>query len=89
MFYLDVAKVDLDVAYTWMLQSYVSGVSYVCCSCFIWMLHMFALVFKYFSGVLASVLGACFKCFIYLFFVAFVCFKSRSGVAYRMRMGSG
>ena len=30
---------------------------------------MFALVFKYFSGVLASVLGACFKCFIYLFFL--------------------
>jgi len=40
-FHLDVAKVDLDVAYKCMLQAYVScvsGVSYVCCKCFIWML---------------------------------------------------
>ena len=44
VFYLDVAKVDLYVAYTCMLQVYVSsvsGVSYVCCKCFIWILHMF------------------------------------------------
>ena len=37
VFHLDVAKVDLDVAYTCMLQvnvSSVSGVSYVCCKCF-------------------------------------------------------
>jgi hypothetical protein len=37
-FHLDVAKVDLDVAYTCMLQAYVSSVSgdsYICCKCFI------------------------------------------------------
>jgi hypothetical protein len=77
--YIDVAKVDWDVAhvlmaihmcfkcmlqmlhlfqtyvasvsYTCMLQAYVSsvlGVSYICCKCFIWMLQMFAMVFKCF-----------------------------------------
>jgi hypothetical protein len=48
VFYLDVSKVDLDVAYICMLQAYVSsvsGVSYVCCKCFIRMLHMFAMLF--------------------------------------------
>jgi hypothetical protein len=37
VFYLDVAKVDLSVAYTCMLQEYVSGVfdvSYISCKCF-------------------------------------------------------
>ena len=38
IFYLDVTKVDLDVAYTCMLQAYVfkcySGVSYVCLQVF-------------------------------------------------------
>ena len=32
--YLAVAKVDLDVAYTCMLQAYVSSVSYVCLQVF-------------------------------------------------------
>ena len=44
VFHLDVTKVDLDVANARMSQEYVlsvSGVSYVCCTCFIWMLHMF------------------------------------------------
>ena len=44
VFYLDVAKVDLYVAYTCMLQVYVSsisGVLYVCCKYFIWILHIF------------------------------------------------
>jgi hypothetical protein len=36
------------------------------CRCLIWMLHMFAMVFFYFSGVFASVSNACFKCFTYL-----------------------
>jgi hypothetical protein len=49
-FHLDVTKVDLDCAYTCMLHAYVSSVSYVCCKCFIWMSHMFAMIFK--SGVL-------------------------------------
>jgi hypothetical protein len=56
--HLDVAKVDLDVAYTYMLQAYISsilGVSDVCCKssygyciCF----AMITRVFKFFSGVL-------------------------------------
>ena len=52
VFHLDTAKVDLDVAYTCMLQAYVSSVSYVCCKCLIWMLHTSAMAFKCFSGVL-------------------------------------
>jgi hypothetical protein len=55
VFHLDVAKVDLDVAYTYMLQEYVSsvsGVSYIYCQCFIRILHMFAMVFKCFLGFL-------------------------------------
>jgi hypothetical protein len=71
VFYLDVAKVDLDIAYTCMLQAYVFKCFKVfhmyVCKCFICMLHMFAMVFKCFSGVFASVSDACFKCFIYLF----------------------
>jgi hypothetical protein len=57
-FYIDVAKVDLDVAYTCILQAYVSNVadvSYVYCKCFIWVLHMFAMLhtcFRVFSAVL-------------------------------------
>jgi hypothetical protein len=60
-------QVDLDVAYKCMLRAYVSSVSdvsYVCCKCFIWILHMFAMVFKYFSDIFASVSDACFKCFV-------------------------
>jgi hypothetical protein len=48
----DVAKVYLDVAYTCMLQAYVSsilGVSYVCYECFIWMLHTFCNGYKCFN----------------------------------------
>jgi hypothetical protein len=50
LFYLVVAKVDLDVAYTCMLQAYVSSVF----RCFIrmfacvLMLHMFAMLLKMF-----------------------------------------
>ena len=44
VFYFNVAKLDLDVAYTCMLQAYVSSVI----RCFIWTLHMFAMVFKCF-----------------------------------------
>jgi hypothetical protein len=46
VFHLDVAKVYLDVAYTCMLQACVSCVSYVCCKCFIWILHMFCSGYK-------------------------------------------
>jgi hypothetical protein len=103
VFYLDVAKVDLDVAYTCILQAYVSsvlGISDVCCKCFIWMLQVFPLdvacVLQWFSSVFR-----CFrKCFRRLFQVfhllsficstiASECFKCRSGVAYGMRVESG
>ena len=62
-FYLDVAKVDMDVAYTCMLQAYISSVSYVCCKCLIWMLHTFAMAFKCFFRCFASVSEVCCKCF--------------------------
>jgi hypothetical protein len=48
-FYLNIAKIDLNVTYTCMLQAYVSSVSYVCCKCFIWMLYMFVMSFKCFK----------------------------------------
>jgi hypothetical protein len=66
--------------------------TYVCKS-FIWMLHMFAMVFKCFSCVFASVSDTYFTCFIYLLLyvatVASGCFKSRSSIAHGMRLGSG
>jgi hypothetical protein len=55
VFYLDIAKLDLDVVYTCLLQAYVSSVSrvlYICYKCFICMLHMFAMVFKHFHKCL-------------------------------------
>jgi hypothetical protein len=48
VFCLDVAKVDVDVAHTCMLQAYVSGVSYVCLQVFHLDIDMFAMVFKCF-----------------------------------------
>ena len=61
----------LDVAY----------VSHICCKCFIWILHIFTMIFKCFSYVFASVSKACFKCFICLHtYVASECFKNRSVV---------
>jgi hypothetical protein len=64
--------VYLDVAY----------VSQICYKCFIWMLRMFAMVFK------------CFKVFLQVFqmhvsSVISGCFKNRSDVAHRMCVGSG
>ena len=51
VFYLDIAKVDLDVAYTCMLQAnifkYFSGVSYVC-------LQVFHLDFAYVCNVVQA-----------------------------------
>jgi hypothetical protein len=89
-------KVDPDVVYTCMLRTYVLSVlrfhTYVC-KCFIWMLYMFAMVFKCFSGVFTSVSDDCFKCFIcLLLYVATIvsgCFKSKSGVAHEMHVESG
>jgi hypothetical protein len=59
-------KIDLDVTYTCMLQVYVPSVSYVCCKCFIPILHMFGMTFKYFFRCFASVSYVCCKCFIWL-----------------------
>jgi hypothetical protein len=46
--------VYLDVVY----------VSHIYCMCFIWLLRMVAMVFKYFQVFFSSVLEACVKCFI-------------------------
>jgi hypothetical protein len=63
------------------------------CECFIWMLHMFAMVFKCFSSIFASVSDVCFKCFIclllYVAIVASECFKNRPGVTHGIHVGSG
>jgi hypothetical protein len=66
--------VYLDIAY----------VSHMWCKYFIWILRMFYMVFKCFSGVFASVSDAYFKCFIclqtYVASVASGCFRTKSGV---------
>jgi hypothetical protein len=52
-----------------MLQSVylnIAYVSHICCMCFIWILRMFAMVFKYFQVIFSSVLEAAFNCFICL-----------------------
>jgi hypothetical protein len=57
VFYLNVAKVDLDVAYTSMLQTYVSsvlGVSYVCLQVFHLNVAYVCNDFQKFSGVFAN-----------------------------------
>jgi hypothetical protein len=64
------------------------------CKCFIWMLHIFAMIFKCFLDVFASVSDTCFRCFICLFFLYIAtvvsrCFKSRLSVVNRMRVGNG
>jgi hypothetical protein len=56
VFHLNVTEVDLKVAYTCMLQEYVSSVSHICCKCFIRTLNMFAMTFKCFSRNFGSVL---------------------------------
>jgi hypothetical protein len=90
-------KSSPDVAYTCMLQAYFS------CGfrCFIRLLqvfhqnvaYMFAVVFKYFSSVFASVSDACFKCFTCLLCMLQLLHldvsKGRSGVAHGIRVGSG
>jgi hypothetical protein len=49
------------------IYMHVASVYFVSCKCFIWMLHMFTILFKCFSGVVASVSDACFKCFCSVF----------------------
>jgi hypothetical protein len=93
VFYLDVVKINLDVAYTGckhMLSVFrcfirmFASVLFGCCICLQWFSNVFL-------GVFTSVLDACFKCFIcllsYVATVASGCFKSRSGVAHGIRVG--
>jgi hypothetical protein len=88
--YINVAKVDLDVAYTYMRQAYVSSVSYICWKFFIWMLHMFAMFSSIFLDVFCKCFRRLFQGFIdlllYVATVAFGCFKSRSSVAHEMHV---
>jgi hypothetical protein len=85
VFYINVAKVDRDVAhvamcYTCMFQVYVpnaSSVSDVCCKCFIWMLqnyirmlHIHASV----SGVFYTYVGVSF-CWLHMFAMTTHVFK--------------
>jgi hypothetical protein len=131
--YIDVAKVDQDVAHVvidihvclkcmfhlfqtniasvlsrccksksrYCIYMHVASICFKCfqvfhtyaCKCFIWTLHMFAMIFKCFSGVFASVLDTYFKYFIcFLLYVTIVASgysKSRSCVAHGMSVGSG
>jgi hypothetical protein len=95
VFHPHVVKVDLHVTFTCMLQAYfqvVSGVSYIYCKYFIWMLYLFAMIFKYFSGVFCKCFRRMFKVFhlpsLYVVTVASEYVKSRSGVAHEMSVGS-
>jgi hypothetical protein len=89
VFYLDIAKVDLDIAYTCTLQAYVFECFHVfltyVCRCFIWMLYMFTMVFK------------CFQTFLQVFYLSFLyvttvtseSFKNKLDITHRMRVGNG
>jgi hypothetical protein len=70
--------------------SSVSGVSYVCWKCIIWMLHVFAMVFECFEAFSQL----CFRRLCEVFHLSsFVCciwmFQKRSDAAHGMRVGSG
>jgi hypothetical protein len=70
--------------------SSVSVVSYIYCKRFIWMLHMFAMFFKYFSGFFLQVFQTGFICLLlYVATVVSGCFKSRLSVAHEIHVGSG
>jgi hypothetical protein len=51
VFHLDVAEVDLDIAYHALCKCMFSTVSYICCKCFIWMLHIFTMDFQVFRRI--------------------------------------
>jgi hypothetical protein len=65
MLHLDVAKVDLNVAYTCMLQAYVSSVF----SCFKRMFQVFhldvAYILQWLHMCFSDVSDICYKCFSY------------------------
>jgi hypothetical protein len=73
VFYIDVAKVDWDVAlvakcFRCMLQTSIqkfSSVSEVCCKCFIWLLHIFQWLYTY----VARVYSKYFICFRFILFI--------------------
>jgi hypothetical protein len=79
----------LDVAYTCMLQTYVSSVSYVCLQVFHLNVAYVCNGFQMFSDVFVRISDA-FKCFISSFCMLHLdVSKSRLDVAHRMRVGSG
>jgi hypothetical protein len=67
--YLDVVKVDLNVAYACILQTYVSSVLYVCLQVF----HLDVAYVVNFFRRFHKCLYACFKCFICLFLCCNCC----------------
>jgi hypothetical protein len=85
VFHVDVAKVNRDVGYTRILQASVPNVSAVsdgCCTCFIWVLHMFHYVTNVLSGCcicfqiyVESVLSKGFICFAIATHLFPSCFK--------------
>jgi hypothetical protein len=84
-FYLDVTNIDLDIAYTCLLQTYVSSVSVVSYVC----LQMFYLHVAYVCNGLQMFFRRFRKCFRRMFYVFYFFFyiASRLGVAHRMRCG--
>jgi hypothetical protein len=76
MFHKDVAKVDRNVAYVAMVVHVYCKILfamfhlffYVCCKCFIWMLHMF-------HTYVASVLSTCCVCFTMVLRCFYKCFR--------------
>jgi hypothetical protein len=93
MFYLfqtyiaSVAKVDLDVTYICMLQAYVSsvsGVSYVCCKCFIWMYVWFSSVFRRFPQVIQTLVSNVSSVFFYMLQLVYL---DVSKIDWVLRMG--
>ena len=82
LFYLDIAKVDLDIAYTCMLQAmfqvfqvYVASVSSGCCICFTMVTHVCFLVFQTYVASVSTVSSICCG-------ISSKCCKSRSDAAH-------
>jgi ABC-type proline/glycine betaine transport system permease subunit len=88
-FHLDDAKVDLNVAYTYifqMLQVFHASVASVSSRYYI-MFEMVSSVFRCFCKCFRHMFQVFHLFLLYVITVASECFKSRSGVAHRMRVG--
>jgi hypothetical protein len=64
----NVSYVFSDVSYCNYVYLDVVYVSHICCKCFIWMLRMFAIVFKCFSYIFCKYLRRMFRMFHLFFF---------------------